>query len=73
MAFAEGPFNLLPSCSHRFLPWAGFFSYRWSQKNRNCAFILTAKAKEVCGQRLGGNNLIISLQATYNIIMLTVF
>lgn len=58
MAFAEDPFNLLPSCSHRFYLGLGFFSFTdSSRKNRNCAFILTAKAKEVCGQHLGGDNM----------------
>ena len=56
MAFAEGPFNLLPSCSHRFYLGLAFFLQMVPEKQELC-FILTAKAKEVCGQRLDGKRM----------------
>lgn len=63
MAFAEDPFNLLPSCSHRFYLEVLFFCFftDGSRKNRNCAFILTAKAKGKCvgsvwEAKIGQNN-----------------
>lgn len=60
MAFAQDPFNLLPSCSHRFYLGVFFFT-DGSRKNRNCAFILTAKAKGKCvgsvwEAKIGQNN-----------------
>lgn len=60
MAFAERPFYLLPSRSPRFyLGLVIFFPplTDCSRKTGTVLFILTAEARETCGQRLGGDNM----------------
>lgn len=59
MAFAERPFYLLPSRSPRFyLGLVIFFPLTdCSRKTGTGLFILTAEAREACGQRLGGDNM----------------
>lgn len=57
--FCWGPFNLLPSCSHRFylgLFFFFFFALQMVPEKQEQCFILAAKAKEVCGLSLGSSN-----------------
>lgn len=49
MAFAEGPFNLLPSCSHRFLPWAGFFRTDGPRKTGTVLLSLQQRQRKCVG------------------------
>lgn len=60
MAFAERPFYLPPSRSPRFylglvIPPPPFTDC--SRKTGTVLFILTAEAREACGQRPGGDNM----------------
>lgn len=60
MACAEHPFYLLPSRSRRFylgLFFFFFFLTDCSRKTGTVLFILTGEVKEMCGQRLGGDNM----------------
>lgn len=62
MAFAEGPFYLLPSRkpSLFYLGSVGVFFFSLQivpEKQELCFFILRAEAKEMCGHRLGGDNM----------------
>lgn len=51
MAFAQDPFNLLPSCSHRFYLGVYFFFYRWFQKKQEPCFY--PRSKKAKGKRVG--------------------
>lgn len=56
--FCRGPVLSPAKLQSSVLPWVGyFFLTDCSRKTGTVLFILRAEAKEMCGQRLGGDNM----------------